>query len=343
MAPLPMIGDHRPTRVPVDRSWAVDDGDLLGLEWEGSGAGPAVLAVHGIAGNATAWALVADRLRTTRILAPDLRGRGRSNGLPGPWSIDRLADDLACVLDDADIDRAVIVGHALGAFIGVRFAELYPERVEALVLVNGGLPVPPENAAVDGDGAADGDALPQALCTHVDTKTLPSRADHREAWREHSALGPWWNAAMASFVDAGLQRAPEGGFMSAALPEAIRENARELDGGRGYAEALLALRTTLAFIRAPKGCGSSEPVYSPEYAEDWVTRIAGIANVEADATNPHTVLLAPHGADVTAAVVRGVIEIGIARERARAAHPATGRLRVVRPVKPIGSGRDDQA
>src|SRR5690606_28983486 len=92
----------------------------------------------------------------------------------------------------------------------------------------------------------------------------------------------------------------------------------------------------MAFIRSPQGLANEAPLYPPSYAEDWVTRIAGVANVEADATNHYTVILAPHGADVTAAVIRGVVEIGAARERARSMHPATGRLRVMRAVDDSG-------
>ncbi|MGO2111545.1 MAG: alpha/beta fold hydrolase [Pseudoclavibacter sp.] len=330
---LPSIGGARPVREPLHREWQVDGGELGGLEWTAGASAPVVLAAHGITANAAMWQLVADRLPAARILAPDLRGRGRSNHLPGPWSLARLADDLARVLDAAGIERAVVAGHSMGGFVGVRFAERHADRVESLVLVDGGLPTPPVSRGPDGALPRPHDLFGPA--SDRLTRTFASREDYREFWRAHPAFGPWWNAAIEAFSDADLEPAP-GGFVPATMLDAMVENALELDGRDGYAHALLGLRVPMAFIRSPKGIVNDDPLYPADYAEEWVRRIAGVANVEADATNHYTVLLAPHGADVTAAVIRGVVEISAARERARSMHPATGRLRVIRAVDDLG-------
>ena len=52
-----------------------------------------------------------------RLIAPDLRGRGRSNTLPGPFGMTRHADDMAAVLDFLGVPRAVVVGHSMGGFV----------------------------------------------------------------------------------------------------------------------------------------------------------------------------------------------------------------------------------
>src|SRR5690606_9508333 len=85
--------------------------------------------------------LVAHLLKGVRVLAPDLRGRGRSNQLPGPYGMPQHADDLAAVLDHFGVETALIVGHSMGAFVSVVLSHRHPERVSELILVDGGLPL----------------------------------------------------------------------------------------------------------------------------------------------------------------------------------------------------------
>src|SRR5690606_30778701 len=109
-----------------------------------------VLAVHGVTSSHKSWPLVAAALDGVRVIAPDLRGRGRSNQLPGPYGMPQHADDLAAVLDAFGADSAVVVGHSMGAFVSVVFSHRPPERVSELVLVDGGLPLAvPEGIAPD--------------------------------------------------------------------------------------------------------------------------------------------------------------------------------------------------
>ena len=53
----------------------------------------------------------------------------------------RTPGDLVAVLDALGVDRAVVVGHSMGAFVALVFGDLYPDRVSRLVLVDGGLPL----------------------------------------------------------------------------------------------------------------------------------------------------------------------------------------------------------
>jgi len=76
------------------------------------------------------------------LVAVDLRGRGRSNELPPPFGIAAHVRDMTAVLDRFELDRAVVVGHSLGAYIAARLAIEHPERIRSLVLVDGGLTIP---------------------------------------------------------------------------------------------------------------------------------------------------------------------------------------------------------
>ncbi len=128
-----MIAADRVGTVPVE------GGELTVAEWGDPAAEP-LLAIHGITASHLAWLMVAEQLPERRIIAPDLRGRGRSDALPGPYGMPRHASDLVAVLDGLGLDRVQVTGHSMGAFVAVAMAAAAPERVTDLVLVDGGMP-----------------------------------------------------------------------------------------------------------------------------------------------------------------------------------------------------------
>ena len=126
----------RPTTVRVpDVPGAV----LGGGEWAGDGV--PVLGVPGLTSNHRLLHLLAEALPSNRVLAQDARGRASGCGVPSSEGLTTHAHDLARLLDDRGVDRAVVVGHSMGGFIGLRFAQLHPDRVHGLTLVDGGPPV----------------------------------------------------------------------------------------------------------------------------------------------------------------------------------------------------------
>ncbi|ERK70058.1 hypothetical protein N136_03613, partial [Leifsonia aquatica ATCC 14665] len=72
----------------------VAGGELAGGIWNPEGAASTLVGIHGITASHRAWELVAAALPGTRLIAPDLRGRGRSSGLPGPYGLTAHADDV---------------------------------------------------------------------------------------------------------------------------------------------------------------------------------------------------------------------------------------------------------
>ena len=106
----------------------------------GTESGPPVLAIHGITASHLAWQLVAEALPDLRIIAPDLRGRGRSSELPGPYGFDQHADDLARLIDQLGLGPVPIVGHSMGGFVAVAVAHRHPDLISGVLLLDGGLP-----------------------------------------------------------------------------------------------------------------------------------------------------------------------------------------------------------
>src|SRR5437667_334252 len=116
---------------------AVDGGDMRVLLW-GTGKRVAV-AVHGITASGMSWQAVARHMPPDWTLAaPDLRGRGHSRDLPGPFGLDGHARDVVAVLRHFG-GRPVLAGHSMGAYVALLARDAHPELVRRLVLVDGGL------------------------------------------------------------------------------------------------------------------------------------------------------------------------------------------------------------
>ena len=93
------------------------------------GPGPTVVAVHGLTANHTCWYPLAEALGgACRLIAYDLRGRGDSDKPTTGYSLADHAADLAGLLDHFGLARATIMGHSLGAGLGVWFAAHHPAR-----------------------------------------------------------------------------------------------------------------------------------------------------------------------------------------------------------------------
>ena len=109
-----------------------EDGHTIAFDDRGDGT--PLLLVHGFPHDRGLWA---PQLRTlpgrARCIAPDLRGFGGS-GRAGPYSMDRHADDLACLLDHLQVERAVVCGLSMGGYVGFAFWRRHADRVRALVL-----------------------------------------------------------------------------------------------------------------------------------------------------------------------------------------------------------------
>ncbi|MBX3455171.1 alpha/beta hydrolase [Ferrovibrio sp.] len=105
-------------------------------------AKPAILFIHGNACDHTNWSLQTRwfAYHGWSVLAVDLPGNGRSEG-PMPESIEAMADWIPKLLDAVGVGKAALVGHSMGALIGLETAARYPERVKALSLLGFAYPM----------------------------------------------------------------------------------------------------------------------------------------------------------------------------------------------------------
>jgi len=111
--------------------------DGLELRVETFGDGPWLVFAHGLTGNRHGtrrqFAPLADRYR---IVIYDQRGHGDSSPVTDPalFELDRMAGDMAAVMDALAIDSAIVGGESMGAATTLRFAMRHPDRVRALLL-----------------------------------------------------------------------------------------------------------------------------------------------------------------------------------------------------------------
>ncbi|MEO8702777.1 MAG: alpha/beta hydrolase [Kofleriaceae bacterium] len=119
---------------------APSDGSPLFYEsWGTRGAQTPVLLCDGIGCDGYVWRYLKADLGARFGLHPHYRGHGRTAAPRDPLriTIEDLADDVACVLDDALVDRAVLVGHSMGVQVALETYRRHADRVAGLVLVCG--------------------------------------------------------------------------------------------------------------------------------------------------------------------------------------------------------------
>lgn len=272
---------------------------------------PTVLAVHGVTSSHMQWTVLADALPGVRIIAPDLRGRGRSNALPGPFGMAAHAQDLAALLDAASADRVVVLGHSMGAFAAAVFARAYPQRVSSLVLVDGGLPLTlPAGVSVDQAIAAILGPAAARL-----SMSFPDRETYLGFWRRHPAFADGWNDAVEAYARYDLMgEAPE--LRPSTSIEAMTEDSKDLLAGTSVRQALHDLHHPTVLLWAPRGLLNESPgLYTQESVDPWTGSQPSLRAEMVPDVNHYTIVMGRSGAAQVAAAVGdalGVDRAGLA-------------------------------
>jgi pimeloyl-ACP methyl ester carboxylesterase len=99
------------------------------------------LLIHGLNTNIAFWhpTLVRALGDSRRLLMYDQRGHGYSDMPPTGYTCSALAEDALAVLDACDVASADVVAHSFGAGVALKLAQLYPDRVRSIVILDGRL------------------------------------------------------------------------------------------------------------------------------------------------------------------------------------------------------------
>ncbi len=107
------------------------------ISYSDFGKGAALVLLHGFLENQKMWQeLVPELSQKNRIITIDLLGHGESACLGYVHSMEENSEIVAAVLSKLRIRKTVLVGHSMGGYVALAFAELYPEKIKGLVLLN---------------------------------------------------------------------------------------------------------------------------------------------------------------------------------------------------------------
>jgi pimeloyl-ACP methyl ester carboxylesterase len=175
------------------------------------GGAPAILLLHGLSANANCWgAVIAAGLSPAhRTVAPDLRGRGRSEKPATGYSMADHANDMIALLDMLGLSRVVVVGHSFGGYLAIFLASHYPDRFSRLVVVDAALQLNPRVA--------------ELLKPSLDRlgRTSPSVTAYLDEMRAAPHMNGVWDTHTDAYFRAELQENADGTVGSATSASAI--------------------------------------------------------------------------------------------------------------------------
>lgn len=255
----------------------VDGLELACLEWPGE-RGP-VLCLHDLIGHKGAFRALAERLSPAfRVLAVDLRGRGDSGKPRSGYGFAYHLRDLEGLADALGLERFTLVGHSFGATVSAYIAALRPARVQALVLLDGG--VEPRQETLRG-------FIPTVRRL---AEVYASMETYLEAARQVPYYRPW-TRALEAYLAEGMERLPEGGVRAKACAPCIEEDL-EVHFAYNMWFHLPHVNCPTLFLRPRQGLlGERGHVYRPEEAQRLVATIPGARYQEVEAGNHFTMLI----------------------------------------------------
>ena len=173
------------------------------------GAGRPVVCLHGIESHGLRYVGLAARVDGFRVVAPDLRGHGRSPKA-GPWTVPQHIDDLLPVLVAAGVagPKPILLGHSYGGLLAWELARAAPDELAGLVLVDPAMSVSSE--------------LARASVTYEYSSFGHTWPDEAAAFEEFAAgrvPGGMWAAALDAAV--GLQRGDDGMLRPLVVADAV--------------------------------------------------------------------------------------------------------------------------
>ena len=261
------------------------DGVKINLAvWEGEGK--PILCIHGITANCRSWDVLAPALTPKhRMIAMDLRGRGQSDKPATGYSMDHHMKDIIGILDEMGLEKAVLMGHSLGAFISLAFGARHADRVDRIILVDGGGKLSEEQF----------DEVFKAIKPALDRlgQVFPSAEAYLEKMRSAPYIHPW-SDAIERYYRYELDET-EGGVKCNIDPQHIQEeagNVRKVSPDEFYAK----VPSKVLILRATKGLFTEKDLLLPEpVVERMVEEIPNASRFDVEGTNHYGIVFQPHG------------------------------------------------
>ena len=245
-----MKQNERATSTPSGQWLKSGDLNMHYLDW--GGYGEPVVVLHGAASSCHWYDLVIPHMGDgNRVIALDQRGHGKTDQPSTGYDWRTLAGDVVGALDQLGIQQAAVVGHSWGVSTALSVTTMHPDRVKALVMVDGGF----------------GGGLRSADMTWEDFKTRLSPRDiygprERYLGALSQQFAHCWSDQLESMVMSMVREDPDG---------TVHERL-ELSNQQQMLWAMWSepTHTMLPQVRCPTlivAAGGRQPVVNPEFME----------------------------------------------------------------------------
>jgi len=222
-----------------------------------AGGDPPVVLLHGLSANANEFGgLVAAGLSPRfRVVAPDLRGRGRSDKPAGGYSMCDHAEDVIALMDFLELDQVVIGGHSFGGLLAIFMAAEFEQRISKVVVIDAAIHMHPQ--------------VRELIKPSLDRlgQVLPSVDDYMSRMRGAPHVGGFWDDAIEGYFRAEIQENADGTAQSLTSAAAI---AQALDGVQAeqWADLVSNVRQPVLLLNSTGEYGppGSPPVVPAEQA-----------------------------------------------------------------------------
>lgn len=106
------------------------------IKFSVTGSGTPMVMIHGFLESSAMWDALIPHFSDYCIITPDLPGMGKSEPIASVHTMELMAETIQALLNYLRIEEAVFVGHSMGGYITLACAELFPERISKIILLN---------------------------------------------------------------------------------------------------------------------------------------------------------------------------------------------------------------
>lgn len=227
------------------------------------GPEPAIVLLHGLSANANEFGglIEAGLSRKHRVIAPDLRGRGKTGKPESGYSMGQHAADVIGLLDHLGLDRVVMGGHSFGALLTIYLAANFPERVIKAIVIDAAIVFHPDVVEL----------LKPSLARLA--RVLPSANAYMSEMKGAPHVTGFWNDAIEGYFRAELQENSDGTVQSLTSANAVEHALRGVQV-EPWSELVARVKHPVLLLNATDG-------YGPPGAPPLVPREHAITTAEA--------------------------------------------------------------
>lgn len=221
------------------------------------GPQPAIVLLHGLSANAAEFGgLICEGLNEShRLVAPDLRGRGRSGKPETGYSMPEHAAEVIALLDHLGLETVVMGGHSFGALLSIYLAAHYPDRITRVIVIDAAIVFHPDTENL----------LKPSLARLA--RVLPSADAYLNEMKSAAHVNGVWDTAIEGYYRAELHENPDGTAQSLTSANAVEQALRGV-GLEDWADLVSRVKHPVLLLNAsePYGPPGSPPLVPPEHA-----------------------------------------------------------------------------